>query len=264
MIGAIIGDIVGSRFDNGETAEKDFKLFTEDSDFTDKTVCTIAIADAIVNERSYKDALLDWCNRYPEPKGGYDKRFYDWLHSQDHRPLVWQGCEAAVRVSPVGWAFNEYEKTLKEAQKSTIVSNDHVEAVKGSQCVAALIYWLRTTRVSKLQIEKAIKKNFNYEPLPLKDIYKIGEQTHFDNLSEETVPWAIRCFTESNSFEEAIRTAIFAKGNTSAKTSICGAVAESYYFIPEEYIEKAYRYLPDDMLLIIERFYNHLKRRIKY
>ena len=105
MLGAIIGDIVGSRFEFGPTPEKDFELFTDECSYTDDTICTVAIADAILNERSYKEALLDWCHRYPEPMGGYGNMFYDWLHETNPQPKNSFGNGAAMRVSPVGGSF---------------------------------------------------------------------------------------------------------------------------------------------------------------
>ena len=111
-------------------------------------------------------------------------------------------------------------------------------------------------------MEHTVKRSFGYDIPSLQDIYKIGDEGHFDSTCMETVPWAIRCFLESESFEDAIRIAVMAKGDTDTKAAICGSIAEAYYEIPETFIEKTYGYLPDDMLNIIEQFYEHIRNDI--
>ena len=135
MLGAIIGDIVGSRFEFGPAPEKDFELFTDECSYTDDTICTVAIADAILSGRSYKDALLDWCHRYPAPMGGYGNMFYDWLHEDNPQPKDSFGNGSAMRVSPVGWLFSDWEEVIAEAKKTAEISHNHEEGIKGAQCV---------------------------------------------------------------------------------------------------------------------------------
>ena len=262
MIGAIIGDIIGSRFEFTNAPEPGFELFTEKCNYTDDTICTVAIADAILNHRSYKESLLDWCRRYPDPMGGYGNMFYHWLNSDDPQPQNSFGNGSAMRVSPVGWLFDDYHEVLDEAKKSAEVSHIHPEGIKGAQCVATMIYWLRTCRVPKENLENAVIKNFGYEILPITDIYKIGEEGHFDGTCQETVPMAIRCFLESDSFEDAIRLAVMAGGDTDTKADIVGAMAEAYYEVPEDLIDCAFSYLPQDMLSIIEQFYDKIQFEI--
>ncbi len=256
MLGAIIGDIVGSRFEFDETPKDRFTLFMDkpQCDYTDDTVMTVAVADAILNRREYGAALHDWGNRYPHPKGGYGNRFSNWLHSSDRMPNNSWGNGAAMRVSAVGWLFNDYREVMNEAQKTAICSHLHREAIRGAQCVATLIYWLRTCRITKEEVEGAVKRNFNYDIPSLRDIYKIGAQGHFDASCEETVPWAIRCFLDSESFEDAIRKAVMARGDTDTKAAICGSIAEAYYQIPENIYGKACDYLEADMLDILKQF----------
>ena len=112
MLGAIIGDIVGSRFEFGAAPQKDFKLFTDECSYTDDTICTVAIADAVLNHRGYKESLLDWCGRYPDPMGAYGSMFYEWLHADDPQPMNSFGNGSAMRVSPIGWLFNEWEEVI--------------------------------------------------------------------------------------------------------------------------------------------------------
>jgi len=263
MLGAIIGDIVGSRFEFDEIPTEGFELFTSDCDYTDDSICTIAIADAILNHRNYKDALLDWCHRYPSPKGGYGGMFYQWLHSPNPLPQASYGNGSAMRVSPVGWLFNDYDEVLQQAKESAQVSHCHSEGVKGAQCIATAIYWLRTCRVEKDHLPASVKRNFGYTLPPLKDIRKIGSEGHFDATCQETVPYALRCFMDAEDFEETLRNAIIVRGDTDTKAAIACSVAEACFEIPDNIVEKALSYLPNDMLDIVEQFYDQVKKNIK-
>lgn len=163
MIGAIIGDIVGSRFEFGAAPQQGFELFTPDCSYTDDTICTIAIADAVLNERDYQESLLDWCRRYPDPMGGYGRRFYQWINADNPQPTDSFGNGSAMRVSPIGWLFDEWEDVIEEAKKSAIVSHNHPEGIKGAQCIAEAICWLRLMRFSKSDVERKVEKFFGYE-----------------------------------------------------------------------------------------------------
>ncbi len=259
MLGAIIGDIAGSRFEFGAAPQKDFELFTDECSYTDDTICTVAIADAVLNHRNYQEALLDWCRRYPDPMGGYGDRFYDWIHSRNPQPMNSFGNGSAMRVSPIGWLFTDWQDVIEEAKKSAEVSHNHPESIKGAQCTAEVICWLRYMRYTKPDVEKKVKKFFGYELPPMKDILKIGAQGHFDGTCQETVPMALRCFMDANDFEETIRMAVLCDGDTDTKACIAGSIAEAYYEIPEWMIEKAFSYLPDDMLAILEQFYDAIR-----
>lgn len=261
MFGAIIGDIIGSRFEFDETPESQFTLFMDKPrcNYTDDTVMTVAVADAILNGRDYRTALHDWGNRYPQPKGGYGDMFGEWLRAADPAPHNSWGNGAAMRVSAVGWLFDDYDEVLRQARLCTICSHLHKEAVRGAQCVATLVYWLRTCRMTKEEIEGAVKRNFGYELPRLRDIYKIGAEGHFDASCQETVPWAIRCFLESENFEDAIRKAVMARGDADTKAAICGALAEAFYDIPEQFYEKACSYLEPDMLDVVQLYCNRVQ-----
>ncbi len=263
MLGSIIGDIVGSRFEFDEKPVEGFELFTSDCDFTDDTVCTVAIADAILNGREYRDALLDWCHRYPNPKGAYGSMFQKWLSSANATPQASYGNGSAMRVSPVGWLFHDYSEVMEEAKQSAQVSHCHKEGIKGAQCIATCIYWLRTVRLTKDDMESAVEKNFGYTLPPLRDIYKIGSEGHFDSICQETVPWALRCFLDANDFEDTLRKAIMARGDTDTKAAIACSLAEACYEIPEKIVTKALDYLPTDMLRIIEQFYDRLQEHVE-
>ena len=256
MLGTIIGDIVGSRFEFDEIPHEGFELFTESCDYTDDTICTVAIADAIVNKREYKEALLDWCHRYPNPKGGYGNMFYHWLHEKNPLPQASFGNGSAMRVSAVGWLFDDYHEVLTQAKMSAEVSHCHKEGIKGAQCVAAIIYWLRTTRMTKNEIEGAVKRNFDYTLPPLADINRIGGLGHFDSTCQETVPAAVRCLVDGNDFEDVLRKAVMARGDTDTKAAIACSMAEACYEIPDDIAERAMSYLPEEMLAVIEAFYD--------
>ena len=262
MLGAIIGDIVGSRFEFDQKPTEGFELFTDDCSYTDDTICTIAVADAILSGGSYQEHLLSWCRRYPEPMGGYGVMFQRWLDSKNPLPVASYGNGSAMRVSPVGWLFDDYHNVLDEAKKSAECSHCHSEGVKGAQCVAALVYWLRTCRLTRDEVEGAVGRNFGYELPPLKDINRLGSIGHFDSTCQETVPWAIRCFLESESYEDAIRIAVMAQGDTDTKAAITGSIAEAYYEVPTELAEKALRYLPKDMLAVLDRYYERIGETI--
>ena len=156
---------------------------------------------------------------------------------------------------------NEY--AANEAMKTALPSHCHREGIRGAQCVATLIYWLRTVRITKDEVIGTVKQTFGYDIPDLKEVYRLGNEGHFDATCQETVPAAISCFLDSNNFEDAIRTAILAQGDTDTKGAICGSIAEAYYEIPEEMITKAYEYLPADMLEIVDQFYTTLQGHIK-
>lgn len=262
MIGAIIGDIVGSRFEFGEEPKPGFELFTSECSFTDDTICTIAVADAILNHKPYKDALLEWCRRYPDPMGGYGVGFYHWINSPDPQPYNSCGNGSAMRVSPVGWLFNEYEEVIAEAKKSAECTHNHPEGIKGAQCVAEVIMWGRHMRVAKDNLEKKVKRFYGYEIPSLHDVYKIGSEHHFDAICQETVPMALRCLIESIDFEDAIRLAVMADGDTDTKADITGAMAEAYYEIPQNIIDRAISYLPKEMKRILVQFLDVISKEI--
>lgn len=251
MIGAIIGDIVGSRFEFNNTNRTDFELFTQECSYTDDTICTVAIADAILKGKSYKESLLEWCRKYPNPKGAYGGSFAQWIHSADPQPYNSYGNGSAMRVSPIGWAFDNFQQTLLEAHLSAEVSHNHTEGIKGSQCVANLIYHLRTGKIGKDAVKRCVKHSYDYE---IQAVDYIRETNSFNETCQVTVPQAISCFLEANSFEETIRLAVSIGGDSDTIAAIAGSIAESYYPIPMEVWKRTFDYLPDDMQSVIGNF----------
>lgn len=258
MLGAIIGDIVGSRFEFNNTNSINFELFTDESTYTDDTICTVAIADAILNGKSYKDSLLEWCRKYPNPKGAYGGSFVRWIHSADPQPYNSFGNGSAMRVSPIGWAFDSYQEVLRQAELSAAVSHNHPEGIKGAQCVAYLIYHLRTGKIDKDAVKRCVKHSFGYEILP---VDYIRETNSFNETCQGTVPQAISCFLEAKDFEETIRLAISIGGDSDTIGAIAGSLAEAAYKVPKEISDKALDLLPTDMLNVIGDFFYNLNNK---
>lgn len=263
MLGAIIGDIVGSRFEFNNTNRTDFELFTEESTYTDDTICTVAIADAILNGKKYKDSLLEWCRKYPNPKGAYGASFARWIQSDDPQPYNSYGNGSAMRVSPIGWLFNDIGDVLKQAEQTAIVSHNHPDGIKGAICVAELIYKFRSGKGSKDYPVPANRvygytlNNGSHYDIPTLGSIKLHNQ--FNETCQVTVPQAIRCFLEANGFEETIRLAVSIGGDSDTIAAIAGSIAESYYPIPESMKAQAMDLLPGDMKELVEQFYKTTK-----
>lgn len=247
MLGAIIGDIVGSRFEFNNTNRSDFKLFHAACSFTDDTICTVAIADALVNGKSYKDALHEWCNKYPYPMGGYGGRFAQWVASKDPRPYDSFGNGSAMRVSPVAWWFNHLTWVLTEAEMTAMPTHNHPEGIKGAVAVAHAISHLRLFD----DIPGLINIANSYYPDFQKQVFIPGK---FDETCVGTVPLAFQILLASTSFENAIRRAVAWGGDSDTLAAIVGSMAEALWGIPDDLRQKAYAYLPEDMLCVIYDF----------
>lgn len=252
MIGAIIGDIVGSRFEFNNTDKKNFQLFHPDCSYTDDTICTVAIADAILRNVDYKTVLLEWCRCYPHPKGAYGGSFARWIFSADPQPYYSYGNGAAMRVSPVAWAFNSEAKVLREAIKATEVTHNHPEGLIGASVVARAIYLLRTmNRPTFLNgavynlVEAAYGENWDKQH-PARGV--------FDETCQGCVPLAFHICAQSSSFERAIRQAVAWGGDSDTLAAIVGSLAEARFGVPDELVSQALSYLPDEMREIVIKF----------
>lgn len=276
MLGAIIGDIAGSKYEFNNTFDYDFEMFGGGCDFTDDTICTVAVADAILNGRSYQESLLDWCRRYPSPKGAYGGRFAGWIHSLDPQPYNSLGNGSAMRVSPVAWLFDDLSQVLEEAEKTALPTHNHPEGIKGAKAVAHAIWHFRKSRFSEkskdseneetkgLKNENAkASKDENetiqgfmsiarsyYEDFDTR-VYPKGK---FDETCMDAVPLSFYLLSQASSFEDAIRLAISHGGDSDTIGAIVGSIAEARFGIPQEMKEKALSYLPDDMKDIWKQF----------
>lgn len=224
MLGAVIGDIAGSRFEFDNYRHTDFDIFSPDSDFTDDTICTVAIADWVLQgcNNNLASILQGWCRAYPCPKGAYGGRFSQWIEWKDPEPYNSWGNGSAMRVSAVGWAFATLEETLHFAEQSATVTHNHLEGIKGAQAVAAAIFWARTG-MGKAQIKENITRQFGYNLSQSCD--QIRPHYHFNESCQETVPQAITAFLESDDFEHAIRLAVSLGGDSDTLAAITGSIA---------------------------------------
>lgn len=252
MLGAIIGDIVGSKYEFNNTFDYNFEMFSDGCDFTDDTICTMAIADAILNKRSYQESLHDWCRRYPNPKGAYGGRFAGWIHSDCPQPYNSWGNGAAMRVSPIGWAFNEPHTIIREAVNSAKVSHDHIEGLIGAEAVAMAMYEAKlfpTAKKAKPYISSIARWYYG-------DDFKNGlpRQGVFDETCQGCVPLALYIILESDDFEDAIRKGISYGGDSDTLGAIVGSIAEPLFGIPPYMREKALDYLPSEMLDVVTKF----------
>jgi len=243
MLGAVIGDIAGSRFEFDNYRHTDFDIFSPDSDFTDDTICTVAIADWVLQgcNDHLASILQGWCRAYPCPKGAYGGRFSQWIEWKDPEPYNSWGNGSAMRVSAVGWAFATLEETLHFAEQSAAVTHNHPEGIKGAQAVAAAIFWARTG-MGKAQIKENITRQFGYDLSQSCD--QIRPHYHFNESCQETVPQAVTAFLESDDFEHAIRLAVSLGGDSDTLAAITGSIAEAYYGIPASMREHALAILP--------------------
>jgi ADP-ribosylglycohydrolase family protein len=243
MLGAVIGDIAGSRFEFDNYRHTDFDIFSPDSDFTDDTICTVAIADWVLQgcNDHLASILQGWCRAYPYPKGAYGGRFSQWIEWKDPEPYNSWGNGSAMRVSAVGWAFATLEETLHFAEQSAAVTHNHPEGIKGAQAVAAAIFWARTG-MGKAQIKENITRQFGYNLSQSCD--QIRPHYHFNESCQETVPQAVTAFLESDDFEHAIRLAVSLGGDSDTLAAITGSIAEAYYGIPASMREHALAILP--------------------
>jgi ADP-ribosylglycohydrolase len=259
MIGAIAGDIIGSVYEAAPIKTTEFPLFHATSRFTDDTVLTVAIANAIVEGRSYRDALLDFGRRYPH--AGYGGSFIGWLFADDPRPYNSYGNGAAMRVSPVGFAFDTLEAVLEQAKRTAEVSHNHPEGIKGAQATATAVLLARTTHDKKL-IEREIAARFGYDLTGT--LEQIRPAYRFDVSSQGSVPQAIVAFLESDSWESAVRNAISLGGDSDTQACIAGGIAEAFYGPPTDSIlAEVENRLPTDLHAAVTRFAEFTTRRGK-
>lgn len=252
MLGAIIGDIVGSPYEFANTSNPRFPLFSKRSSFTDDTICTIAVADALVSGEDFGSALQRWGRKYPNPMGGYGGSFNAWLRSENPQPYNSWGNGAAMRVSPVGWAFSSEAETLRAALASAAPTHNHVEGLIGASVVACAIYLLRTmNRPSFLNGEVADLVVASYGEDWLHHLPARGV---FDETCQGCVPLAFSICVQSDSFLEAIRKAVLWGGDSDTLAAIVGSLAEARWGIPAEIREKALSMLPAEMVDVILKF----------
>ena len=250
MLGAIAGDIIGSVFEHRPVKTTDFDLFGRGSTFTDDTVLTVAVAHAILEGIDYGIALKSYARRYPD--AGYGMSFFRWMMSADSQPYNSWGNGSAMRVSPVGFAFESAEEVLQQAKAAAAVTHDHPEGIKGAQAAALAVY-LGRTGAGKRQIRREIERRFDYDLH--RRIDDIRPAYRFDISCQGTVPEAIIAFLESEDYEDAVRIGVSLGGDSDTIGCITGAVAQAHYGgLPETIGRETRRRLPAKFLAIVERF----------
>ena len=255
-----MGDIIGSpyEFDRGDKT-KDFPLFSACSEFTDDTVMTIAVAQALMDSKAEEeDAVIrgrivermqHWGSRYPNES--YGARFRWWLRSPNPKPYGSFGNGSAMRVSAVGWLYDDLDTVLRMAKLTAEVSHDHPEGIKGAQATAAAIFLARTGS-TKAQIKQYITDNFGYDLSRTCDEIRPGYR-HVESC-QETVPEAITAFLEGGSFEDVIRTAVSLGGDCDTLTAIAGSIAEAFYGVPEKLKRECRSRLTEPLCAILDCF----------
>lgn len=254
MIGAILGDIIGSRFEFNNTNRTDFELFTARNNYTDDTICTLAIADAITRGENYRDTLVKWCHKYPNPMGAYGGGFQQWIFSKEHKPYNSYGNGSAMRVSAIGWAFQSLEQTLEEAKKSAECSHNHPEGIKGAQAVAHAIWRIRQVKPEERLAALSNVADIYY---PVWRVRTVERGVWCDNC-QGCVPLCFNIAYHSTSFEDAIRKAISWGGDSDTVGAITGSLAEAIWGVPAQIYDRAFDYLDDRMCNTIADFYQKL------
>ena len=265
MYGAILGDIIGSpyEFDRGSKT-KDFPLFCKFSEFTDDTVMTIAVANAFLpvqpgmDDNTIRQRIVMKMQKYGRqyPHAGYGGRFRCWLRDRHPQPYNSWGNGSAMRVSSVGWLFDDLETVRRMARLSAEVTHNHPEGIKGAEATASAIFLARTG-CTKAEIKAYIENKFRYDLSRTCD--EIRPDYHHVESCQETVPEAITAFLEGASFEDVIRTAVSLGGDCDTLTCIAGAIAEGFYGVPEEFKQECHNRLPEQLLDVLQGFASFLK-----
>ena len=257
MYGALIGDIVGSVYEWKNIKTKDFPLFHRYCRYTDDSMMTIAVADAlmkswgqsdIVRRKALTDSLQKWGQRYPD--AGYGGKFKQWIFSDHPEPYNSWGNGSAMRVSAAGWLFSTLEETRLAAYDTACVTHNHPEGIKGAEATATVI-WAARNKWSKAKIRKYVEKN--YYPLN-RTCDEIRPGYHFDVSCQGTVPVAITAFLEGTGFEDVIRTAVSLGGDCDTLTCIAGGMAEAFYGVPDDLKEECRKRIESDMVKVLDKF----------
>lgn len=251
LLGAVAGDTIGSRYEFAPIKRKDFTIDWHDCHFTDDSVMTIATAEWLLTSNDLVTTMLRWGHKYPHI--GYGGMFRRWLYQDNPQPYGSWGNGSAMRVSPVGWAFDSLEETLHYAKISAVVSHNHHHAIAGAQATAASIFMARTGR-SKEEIRQYVENTFGYDLHRTCD--DIRPSYHFDSSCQGSVPESIIAFLDSTDYENAIRLAISLGGDADTMAAIAGSIAEAYYGqIPQAIIDGTKAQLPTEGQAVLELFY---------
>jgi len=257
VLGAIIGDIVGSPYEWNRIKTTDFPLFGPKSYFTDDSVMTVAVAEGLLNggkdKQKAEAEIIAAMRRYGAwyPDAGYGGMFSEWLTSAEPRPYNSYGNGSAMRVSAAGWLFDTLEETEEFAEISARVTHNHPEGIKGAKATAAAIFLARHG-AGKAEIKEAVVTKYGYDLSRTLDEIRPGY--FFNETCQKTVPEAITAFLESESFEDALRKAVSLGGDSDTLAAITGSIAEAFYGIPEEIKKQALERLDGRLRAVVERW----------
>ncbi len=252
LLGAIAGDVIGSVYESRRYSTKaiDFILFSRYSRFTDDTVMTVANADWLLTENCLPEVMRRYGKKFPH--AGYGRSFKGWLTAMNPQPYNSWGNGSAMRVSPVGWAFDTLEETLAAAKESAEVTHNHPEGIKGAQATAACVFLARTGK-TKQEIKEYVETTFGYNLNRTCD--EIRKTYRFDVSCQGTVPESIIAFLESTDYESAIRLTVSLGGDADTMGAITGGIAEAYYKEIPQYIKReVIKRLPAEFVDIMARF----------
>jgi ADP-ribosylglycohydrolase len=250
MLGAIAGDIIGSIYEFRPIKTKDFPLFGEGATFTDDTVCTVAVADCILQEGDFATFLKDYGRRYPGR--GYGGWFARWLASDDLAPYGSFGNGAAMRVSPAAWLARDEAEALELARRSAAATHDHARGIAGAQATALAMWWAREgTPAEAIRSEIAARFGYDLD----RNVDAIRPSYRFDESCDGTVPEALICALEARDYEEAVRNAVSLGGDADTLACITGGVAEALFGLPEDVAGPARGYLDPELQQQVARFY---------
>ncbi|MBS3756020.1 MAG: ADP-ribosylglycohydrolase family protein [Desulfobacterales bacterium] len=249
MLGAIAGDIIGSVYEARPIKSKSFSFFSSGCRFTDDSVLTAAVADAILHNADYTDKFHEYFAKYPH--AGFGGSFMQWAMTGSRQPYYSFGNGSAMRVSPVGFAFADLDALLAEAEKSAAVTHNHPEGIKGAQATAAAVF-MANTGADKDEIRTFAQERFGYSlDQPLTDI---RQDYHFDVSCQGSVPQSLIAFFESTDYEDAVRNAISLGGDADTMAAIAGAAAEAAYGLPDWIRQKALSCLDVPLKRVVQEF----------
>lgn len=256
MLGAIIGDIVGSVYEFRNYRAKDFDPFFHPKAFyTDDTVCTIAVADSLVHGKNPASNLRNWGRRYWE-NGGWGQRFALWIADESMGPYGSMGNGAAMRVSAAGLLAGSIDEAIALSDRVTEVTHNHPEGMRGAAATAVAIFLARSG-ASAPGIRDEIMRRYGYDLIVTVD--QIRPTYRYNERSEDTVPQALVCALEATDYEDAIRNAISIGGDSDTIAAIAGGVAEARFGIPETIAAAGWNYLPQDMRAVLTALYESAK-----
>lgn len=250
MIGAIIGDIVGSVYERARIKTTDFPLFSPGSRFTDDTVLTAALADSILSGTHYEKKLKEYFRLYP--RAGYGGFFIKWASSAESIPYNSFGNGSAMRVSPVGFAYDDLDAVLREAERSAAVTHNHPAGIRGAQATASAIFLARKGK-SKGEIKGFIEERFAYDLS--RTVEEIRPGYTFNATCQGSVPEAIVAFLDSSGFEDAIRLAVSLGGDSDTQACIAGGIAQAFYrTVPADIEREALGRLDERLSRVVGKF----------